>query len=49
MRSTGIRVQTHLARDPPQTTVKLRVIGRQQQLIRIDFENQPDHEVLARC
>ena len=28
------------------TIVKLRVIGRQQQLIRIDFENQPDHEVL---
>jgi rfaE bifunctional protein kinase chain/domain len=30
-----------------QTTVKLRVIGRQQQLIRVDFENTPDHEVLA--
>ena len=29
------------------TIVKLRVIGRSQQLIRIDFENQPDHEVLA--
>ncbi|MBU3649087.1 MAG: D-glycero-beta-D-manno-heptose-7-phosphate kinase [Limnohabitans sp.] len=29
------------------TTVKLRVIGRQQQLLRIDFENQPHHEVLA--
>lgn len=28
------------------TTVKLRVIGRQQQLLRIDFENLPDHEVL---
>lgn len=28
------------------TTVKLRVIGRQQQLLRIDFENAPDHEVL---
>ena len=28
------------------TTVKLRVIGRQQQLLRIDFENWPDHEVL---
>lgn len=28
------------------TTVKLRVIGRQQQLLRIDFENTPDHEVL---
>ena len=29
------------------TIVKLRVIGRSQQRIRIDFENQPDHEVLA--
>jgi rfaE bifunctional protein kinase chain/domain len=29
------------------TTVKLRVIGRQQQLIRIDFENTPSREVLA--
>ena len=28
------------------TTVKLRVVGRQQQLLRIDFENSPDHEVL---
>ncbi len=29
------------------TTVKLRVIGRQQQLLRIDFETQPSHEVLS--
>jgi rfaE bifunctional protein kinase chain/domain len=29
------------------TTVKLRVIGRQQQLLRIDFETAPGHEVLA--
>ena len=28
------------------TTIKLRVIGRQQQLLRIDFENWPAHEVL---
>lgn len=28
------------------TTVKLRVIGRQQQLLRIDFETSPAHEVL---
>lgn len=28
------------------TTVKLRVVGRQQQLLRIDFENAPDHEIL---
>ncbi len=29
------------------TTVKLRVIGRQQQLLRLDFENTPESEVLA--
>ncbi|WP_298820226.1 bifunctional D-glycero-beta-D-manno-heptose-7-phosphate kinase/D-glycero-beta-D-manno-heptose 1-phosphate adenylyltransferase HldE [uncultured Chloroflexus sp.] len=28
------------------TTVKLRVLGHQQQLLRIDFENSPTHEVL---
>jgi D-glycero-beta-D-manno-heptose-7-phosphate kinase len=41
-------VTTLLGEDPQlYTIVKLRVIGRSQQLIRIDFENQPDHEVLA--
>jgi D-glycero-beta-D-manno-heptose-7-phosphate kinase len=40
-------VTTLLGEDPKlYTIVKLRVIGRSQQLIRIDFENQPDHEVL---
>ena len=29
-----------------QTTVKLRVIGRQQQLLRLDFETFPSHDVL---
>ncbi|MDB5752533.1 MAG: ADP-heptose synthase-like protein [Ramlibacter sp.] len=46
LRETGIR--TYLKRDAGlHTTVKLRVIGRQQQLLRLDFENEPDHEVLA--
>ena len=41
-------VATVLGRDPQlYTIVKLRVIGRSQQLIRVDFENQPDHEVLS--
>ena len=41
-------VATLLGHDPQlYTIVKLRVIGRSQQLIRIDFENQPAHEVLA--
>jgi rfaE bifunctional protein kinase chain/domain len=36
-----------LHRDPDlATTIKLRVIGRQQQLLRIDFETEPGHEVL---
>jgi rfaE bifunctional protein kinase chain/domain len=43
---TGI--QTHFGRDADlKTTVKLRVIGRQQQLIRLDFENTPKSEILA--
>ncbi len=38
----------HFGRDPAlKTTVKLRVIGRQQQLLRLDFENTPKSEVLA--
>jgi D-glycero-beta-D-manno-heptose-7-phosphate kinase len=40
-------VKTLFHKDPQlPTTVKLRVIGRQQQLIRIDFETPPSHEVL---
>ena len=43
---TGIR--PHFGRDAAlKTTVKLRVIGRQQQLLRLDFENTPKTEVLA--
>ena len=43
---TGIR--THFGRDADlKTTVKLRVIGRQQQLLRLDFENTPKNEILA--
>ena len=33
--------------DQLKTTVKLRVIGRQQQLLRVDFENIPQNEVLS--
>jgi len=45
MREAGIDASLH--EDAKlNTTVKLRVIGRQQQLLRIDFENSPDHEVL---
>ncbi|HWC46813.1 MAG TPA: PfkB family carbohydrate kinase [Casimicrobiaceae bacterium] len=38
---------TFLRDDALKTTVKLRVIGRQQQLLRIDFETTPSHELLA--
>jgi rfaE bifunctional protein kinase chain/domain len=42
------QVRTSFHRDAAlPTTVKLRVISRQQQLIRIDFETVPSHEVLA--
>lgn len=45
MKDSGIECSLH--EDAKlSTTVKLRVIGRQQQLLRIDFENSPDHEVL---
>jgi D-glycero-beta-D-manno-heptose-7-phosphate kinase len=41
------RVEGSLHRDPGfTTTVKLRVIGHQQQLLRIDFERAPGHEAL---
>ncbi|HZQ59868.1 MAG TPA: D-glycero-beta-D-manno-heptose-7-phosphate kinase [Casimicrobiaceae bacterium] len=40
-------VQTSFHHDPTiATTVKLRVVGRQQQLLRIDFETPPSHEIL---
>jgi D-glycero-beta-D-manno-heptose-7-phosphate kinase len=42
------KVESSLHRDPQlSTTVKLRVIGQQQQLLRIDFERAPSHEALA--
>lgn len=44
--SEGVRPRFH--RDAAvRTTVKLRVVGRQQQLLRIDFETSPSREVLA--
>src|SRR5258705_7313302 len=40
-------VDARLHEDPTlPTTVKLRVIGRQQQLLRIDFETTPSQDVL---
>jgi rfaE bifunctional protein kinase chain/domain len=41
-------IAADLGEDPGmETIVKLRVIGCAQQMLRIDFEKEPDHEVLA--
>ena len=46
MHAEGVAAELH--RDSTiSTTIKLRVIGRQQQLLRIDFETAPSHEVLS--
>ncbi|WP_313952195.1 D-glycero-beta-D-manno-heptose-7-phosphate kinase [Accumulibacter sp.] len=45
LQASGIDVSLHVDA-AISTTVKLRVIGRQQQLLRIDFETSPSHEVL---
>jgi rfaE bifunctional protein kinase chain/domain len=43
-----VKVQARLHRDRSiRTTEKLRVIGRQQQLLRLDFERAPSREVLT--
>ena len=40
-------IEDRVIEDPAiATTLKLRVIGRQQQLVRLDFEAQPTHEAL---
>lgn len=45
LKSSGI--QSYLNHDPQiSTIIKLRVIGRQQQLIRVDFEEKPSDQVL---
>jgi rfaE bifunctional protein kinase chain/domain len=42
----GITPKLHV--DPSlKTTVKLRLLARQQQIVRVDFEEAPQHEVLA--
>lgn len=40
--ASHVQAEAHL-----RTTVKLRVLGRRQQMVRVDFESQPDSEVLA--
>lgn len=44
----GEGVNTYLTSDANySTTVKLRILAQNQQLIRVDFEEEPSHEVLA--
>ncbi|NEX60609.1 D-glycero-beta-D-manno-heptose-7-phosphate kinase [Noviherbaspirillum sp. 17J57-3] len=45
---TDLNISSYLNRDAAiPTIIKLRVIGRQQQLLRIDFENAPSDAVLS--
>jgi rfaE bifunctional protein kinase chain/domain len=46
LEEAGVRVGFHVD-GSIQTTQKLRVIGRRQQLLRVDFETPPSREVLA--
>lgn len=46
LKKSGVNAQLHRDRSI-RTTEKLRVIGRQQQLLRMDFERAPSREVLA--
>ncbi len=45
---SGIEALLHC--DPDiNTTVKLRMVSRNQQLLRADFDTRPSHEILSRC
>jgi D-glycero-beta-D-manno-heptose-7-phosphate kinase len=46
LKQRGVEAELHRDRSI-RTTEKLRVIGRQQQLVRLDFERAPSREVLA--
>jgi rfaE bifunctional protein kinase chain/domain len=48
VKSAGIDCRLNVDADTS-TTVKLRVMSLNQQLLRIDFETRPSHEVLSRC
>ena len=45
LKNSGVSVHMERDADLP-TTIKLRVLSRQHQLLRVDFENAPAHEVL---
>lgn len=48
MLSREAGIHTHLVRDAElPTTLKMRVLGRQQQLLRVDFEQEPGADSLA--
>jgi rfaE bifunctional protein kinase chain/domain len=48
VRSAGVEPHLHVE-NGLSTTVKLRMVARNQQLLRADFETEPDGEVLKRC
>jgi rfaE bifunctional protein kinase chain/domain len=48
LEGSGIDCRFHVDPDTG-TTVKLRVMSLNQQLLRIDFETRPSHEILQRC
>jgi len=45
LHESSITAHLHADENLP-TTVKLRIVGRRQQMLRADFESQPDHDVL---
>ena len=46
LKNAGIGTMLHID-DELSTTVKLRIVARQQQMLRAEFENHPNTEVLA--
>lgn len=48
LRNSGAKLLLHKDGDM-NTTVKLRIISRNQQLLRADFEKRPSHEILSAC
>ena len=48
LRTSGTKLLLHKDTDM-KTTVKLRILSRNQQLLRADFETRPSHEILAAC
>lgn len=48
LQSSGAKLALHIDSEA-KTTVKLRILSRNQQLLRADFETRPSHEILSLC